>query len=62
MSQEHVELVRRVYGGWARGDFSEIEAFHPEIDYSVGIARKSSHALSVARQVRDIPSMPRTLV
>src|ERR671919_541328 len=35
MSQENIELVRRVYEGWARGDFSRIEAFHPEIVFEL---------------------------
>jgi ketosteroid isomerase-like protein len=35
MSQQSVELVQRVYEGWARGDFSQIEAFHPEIDFEM---------------------------
>jgi hypothetical protein len=34
MSQEN-ELVRRVYERWARRDFSEIEAFHREIDFEM---------------------------
>ena len=35
MSQENVELVRGVYEGWSRGDFSRIDAFHPEIDFEM---------------------------
>jgi ketosteroid isomerase-like protein len=35
MSQETVELVRSVYDGWSRGDFSDIEAFHPEIEFEM---------------------------
>jgi ketosteroid isomerase-like protein len=35
MSQENVELVRRVYEGWSRGDFSQIDAFDPEIDFEM---------------------------
>jgi ketosteroid isomerase-like protein len=35
MSQENVELVRGVYEGWARGDFSQIDAFHPEIEFEM---------------------------
>jgi ketosteroid isomerase-like protein len=35
MSQENVELVREVYEGWARGDFSRIGAFHPEIVFEM---------------------------
>ena len=35
MSQENVELVRRVYENWARGDFSQTEEFHPEIDFEM---------------------------
>jgi ketosteroid isomerase-like protein len=35
MSEENVEIVRQVYEGWARGDFSDIEAFDPEIDFEM---------------------------
>ena len=35
MSQENVELVRRVYENWERGDFSQTEEFHPEIDFEM---------------------------
>jgi ketosteroid isomerase-like protein len=35
MSKENVELVRRVYERWAEGDFTYIEAFHPDIDFEM---------------------------
>jgi ketosteroid isomerase-like protein len=35
MSQDNVELVRQVYKGWSRGDFSQIEAFDPEVDFEM---------------------------
>jgi len=35
MSQENVELVRRVYDGWSRGDFSEADAFHEKIEFEM---------------------------
>jgi ketosteroid isomerase-like protein len=35
MSEENVEIVRRVYEGWARGDFSEGEVFHPEVEFEM---------------------------
>ena len=35
MSQDNVELVQRVYEGWARGDFSATDAFDPEIDFEM---------------------------
>jgi ketosteroid isomerase-like protein len=35
MSEENVEIVRRVYEGWARGDFSGGEAFHPEVEFEM---------------------------
>jgi ketosteroid isomerase-like protein len=34
MSQENVEIVRRVYEQWARGDFSATDFFDPEVVYS----------------------------
>jgi ketosteroid isomerase-like protein len=35
MSQENVEIVRRVYEGWSRGDFSETELFDPQIEFEM---------------------------
>jgi ketosteroid isomerase-like protein len=35
MSQENVEIVRRVYEGWSLGDFSETELFDPEIEFEM---------------------------
>jgi ketosteroid isomerase-like protein len=35
MSEENVEIVRRVYEGWARRDFSAGEYFDPEIDFEL---------------------------
>jgi ketosteroid isomerase-like protein len=34
-SEENVEIVRRVYEGWARGDFSDVESYHPDIDFEM---------------------------
>jgi ketosteroid isomerase-like protein len=33
MSQQDVELVRPIYEGWARGDFSETGVFDPEVEF-----------------------------
>lgn len=35
MSEENVELVRRVYSDWARGDFSQSAAFHPRVEFEM---------------------------
>jgi len=35
MSRENVELVRSVYEGWARGDFSNTGAYDPEIEFQM---------------------------
>jgi ketosteroid isomerase-like protein len=35
MSEENVEIVRRVYEDWARGDFSSTEAFHPDVEFDM---------------------------
>ena len=35
MSEENVEIVRRVYEGWARGDFSGGEAFDPDVEFEM---------------------------
>jgi ketosteroid isomerase-like protein len=35
MSEENVRIVRRVYESWARGDFSEREAFDPQVEFEM---------------------------
>src|SRR5437588_517467 len=35
MSGENVEIVRHVYEGWARGDFSEGDVFHAEVEFEL---------------------------
>ncbi len=35
MSEENVEIVRRVYESWARGDFTATVPFDPEIDFEM---------------------------
>lgn len=35
MSEQNVEIVRRVYEGWSRGDFTGAEAFDPEIEFEL---------------------------
>jgi ketosteroid isomerase-like protein len=35
MSQQNVEIVRRLYEGWARGDFSESDGFDPEVEFEM---------------------------
>jgi ketosteroid isomerase-like protein len=35
MSQENVELVRRVYEEWARGDFTNTDDFDPDIAFEM---------------------------
>ena len=35
MSEENVEVVRRVYEGWSRGDFSRTDHFDPSIDFEL---------------------------
>ncbi len=35
MSQENVEIARRVYEGWSRGDFSEGEVFDPDVEFEM---------------------------
>jgi ketosteroid isomerase-like protein len=68
MSRENVELVRGVYEGWARGDFSRIEAFHPEIDFEMvdwphqtrarGIAAMATTWRGTLRAWDDFRSIP----
>ena len=35
MSEENVEIVRRVYDGWSRGDFSQTELLDPDIEFEM---------------------------
>jgi ketosteroid isomerase-like protein len=52
MSQENVEIVRRLYEGWERGDFrAESERFDPEIDfrYEFGPETASARGLTEMR-------------
>jgi ketosteroid isomerase-like protein len=35
MSEENVEIVRRVYDDWMRGDFTGGEVFHPEVEFAM---------------------------
>jgi ketosteroid isomerase-like protein len=35
MAEDNVEIVRGVYEGWARGDFSNVDAFDPEIEFEM---------------------------
>jgi ketosteroid isomerase-like protein len=35
MSEENVEIVRRVYEYWARGDFRGTDPFDPEVDFEM---------------------------
>jgi ketosteroid isomerase-like protein len=35
MSEKNVEIVRRVYEGWARGDFTGAEAYHPDVEFEM---------------------------
>jgi ketosteroid isomerase-like protein len=35
MSEENVEIVRRVYEAWERGDFTQVGDFDPEIEFEM---------------------------
>jgi ketosteroid isomerase-like protein len=35
MSEENVEIVRRVYERWARGDFSRVDDFDPDVEFEM---------------------------
>lgn len=35
VSSANLELVRSLYGNWARGDFSSVEWAHPEIEFAI---------------------------
>ena len=54
MSQEHVEIVREIYLGWAQGDFSVgIDAFDPDIEFvsEFGVDRVTARGLDGMRRV-----------
>ena len=35
MSEENIEIVRRVYDKWSRGDFSGVDCFDPGIEFEM---------------------------
>jgi ketosteroid isomerase-like protein len=35
MSQDNMDVVRHVYDGWSRGDFSRGDVFDPEIEFEL---------------------------
>ena len=35
MSEQNIEIVRRVYEGWAQGDFTRTDEFDPDIDFEM---------------------------
>ena len=35
VSRENVQIVRRVYESWAKGDFSDPEPYHPDIRFEM---------------------------
>ena len=35
MSQENLEIVRHIVEGWARGDFSVTDGFHPDVEFDL---------------------------
>ena len=61
MSQENVEVVKRLYEAWQHGDFAaEIEAFDPEVEvvFDYGLDRVSTKGLDGMRDsFRDYLSL-----
>ena len=47
MSEENVKVVRRIYDGWSRGDFSRTDLFHPEIEFEMVDWPHQSHARGI---------------
>jgi ketosteroid isomerase-like protein len=35
MSEENVEIVRRTYDRWGRGDFSNVDDFDPDVEFEM---------------------------
>jgi hypothetical protein len=47
MSDENVEVARRIYDGWSRGDFTRIDLFHPEIAFEMVDWPHQTHARGI---------------
>ena len=56
VSQENIEIVRRVYKGWSRGDFSQSELFDPDIEFEMV---DWPHPAKVARDRGDARDLAR---
>jgi ketosteroid isomerase-like protein len=52
VSEENVELVRRVYTDWARGDFSDSGVFHPDVEFEMVDWPEGSSARGLAEMQR----------
>jgi len=35
MSEANVEIVKKIFSDWARGDFSSVDWAHPEIEFTI---------------------------
>ena len=74
MSRENVEVVRSIYAGWERGDYSSTDWQHPEIEFEmadgpnpgrwtgvVGIREGWGDFLSAWQDFRQVPDAYREL-
>jgi|SRR5579859_3527464 len=52
VSSENVEIVRRVHAAWARGDFSPVDAFDPQVEFETvrGVGHGVYHGLDEMRR------------
>jgi ketosteroid isomerase-like protein len=52
MAEENLEIVRRMYDGWARGDFTNADAYHPDVQFEMPDWPEGASARGVEEMAR----------